>query len=42
MYGYDQMVMVAHITRCWGQRDDEGTISPWIVGVNVEIKENEK
>ena len=38
----DQKVMVADRTRYWVQRADEGTISPWIAGVKVETKENEK
>ena len=34
--------MVAHTTCCWVQRADEGTAAPWIAGVKVEIKKNEK
>ena len=34
--------MVAHRTLCWVQRVHEGTTAPWIEGVKVETKENEK
>ena len=37
-----QWVMLAHRTRSWVKRAVEGIASPWVGGVKIEEKENEK
>ena len=34
--------MVAHTTRCWVQRANEGTTAPWIAGIKIKSKKMKK